>query len=79
MFLRRNKEWWDCAIDRAERTIAQSLVSTLPASFAVTPVMLKEADISILYVILAWLLTGFLAGGTSLLTSYFKGIPEVEE
>lgn len=77
--MKRSKEWWDAAIDRAERTIAQSLVSILPASFAVTPVMLKEADISILYVILAWLLTGFLAGGTSLLTSYAKGIPEVDD
>ncbi len=76
--MKRTKEWRDAAIDRAERTIAQSLVSTLPASFAITPIMLKEADVSILYVILAWLLTGFLAGAASLLTSYAKGIPEVD-
>ena len=76
---KRTSEWWDAAIDRAERTIAQNLVSTIPAGFVVTPVMLQDADVSVIYLILAWLLTGVISGIASLLTSYAKGIPEVEQ
>lgn len=79
MFLHRDKEWWDAAIERAERTVAQTMVSLLPASIVVTPTMLAEADWSVIGVILGWILTGLLGGLTSLLTSYIKGIPEVEK
>lgn len=79
MFLHRNKAWWDAAIDRAERTIAQSFLSMLPVGLIITPQMIKEADWSIIGVILGWILTGLFGGLASLLTSYVKGIPEVDK
>lgn len=78
MFLNRTKSWWECAIGRAERTVAQTLLSTLPVGFVVTPQMLKETDCTIVYMIVAWLITGLLGGLSSILTSYAKGIPEVD-
>ena len=78
MFLHRTKEWWDCAIARAERTVAQNLVSAIPVGAVVTPVMITEANISYLTIIIAWLATGLLAGFVSLGTSYYKGIPEID-
>lgn len=79
MFLHRDKAWWDAAIDRAERTVAQSFLSTLPAGLIITPQMIKEADWSLAYIIIAWILTALLAGLTSLFTSYTKGIAEAED
>ena len=71
------QKWWDGAWRRAVRTIAQTLLATIPAGLVVTPTMIANFDISILYAVLAWLATGILAGGLSLLTS-LAGIPEEE-
>lgn len=73
-----NKRWWIAAGIRAIRTTCQSLASMLPAGFVITPVMVQQADWSLVYVVIAWLATGFFAGFTSLLTS-LAGLPEVEE
>ena len=72
------KEWWKYAKIRAIKTIAQNLVSTLPVGIVVSPVMVQEANWEIIYIILAWLLTGLLGGIASLLTS-LAGLPELEE
>ena len=79
MFLHRSKKWWDAAIGRAERTIAQALVSEIPVGIVVTPTMIQSADWKGIYVVLAWILTAALAGVVSVLTSYSQGIPEVED
>lgn len=79
MILSRTKEWWKFAIARAERTVAQTLLSMLPVSIVITPTMLQNVDINLLYVILAWLITGIIGGFTSILTSYVKGLPELGE
>lgn len=71
------KLWFKAASVRALKTVAQSLASTLPVGLIVTPVMIENASWSLLYVILAWLATGLLAGIASLLTS-LSGLPEVE-
>ena len=73
-----NINWWKAAGIRAIKTTAQTLASTLPIGFVVTPIMVQEADWSYLYVVVAWLATGLLSGLASLLTS-LAGIPEVEE
>ena len=78
MILNRTKQWWKCAIARAERTVAQTWLGTMPATLVITPTMIKEADFSLLLVVVAWLLTGFCGGFASVLTSYVKGIPELE-
>lgn len=74
-----NAEFWKSALIRALRTICQSLASTLPVGFVITPVMVQEANWSMVYVVLAWLGTGCLAGLASLLTSIATGLPEVKE
>lgn len=73
------KKWFDAALRRALRTLLQSLSSTLPVGIVVTPTMIREADWSIFLVILAWILTGALAGLASLLTSLVRGLPEIED
>jgi hypothetical protein len=40
--------------------------------------MLKELDISLLYVIAAWVVTAVIAAGVSVLTSIATGLPETE-
>lgn len=71
------KKWFRAAGIRALRTVAQSLASTLPVGFIITPVMIQSASWTLLYVVLAWLATGLLAGLASLLTS-LSGLPQVE-
>ena len=78
MFLHRDKQWWDAAIERAERTVAQALVGQIPAGVVITPIMIQEANWQIVYVLLAWVITSLIEGLISLMTSYAKGIPEVE-
>lgn len=74
-----SKEFWKCALIRAIRTVAQNLASTLPVGIVITVEMLKHTSIwDILYIILAWLLTGLLGGIASILTSIRTGLPEVE-
>lgn len=72
------KKWLKAAGVRAIKTVAQTLASTLPVGFVITPVMVQDADWSILYIVLAWLGTGLLAGVASLLTS-LAGLPELKE
>ena len=72
------EKWTKAAGIRALKTVAQTLASTLPAGFVVTPVMVQNADLQIIYAVLAWLATGLLAGLISMLTS-LAGLPEVEE
>ena len=63
---------------RAIRTVCQELATTIPAGIIITPVMVQHFDISIVYVFIAWLLTGLLGGLASFLTSVATGLPEVE-
>ena len=70
--------WWKAAKVRAIKTICQTLGSTLPAGFIITPVMIENANWTAVYIIAAWLATGALAGIGSLLTSV-KGLPECKE
>ena len=72
------KKWLKCAGIRAVKTVAQTLASTLPVGFIVTPVMVQNADWTIIYSIGAWIATGLLSGIASLLTS-LAGLPEVDE
>ena len=65
------------ALIRALRTVCQTLASTLPVGFVITPVMVQDANWSMVYVVLAWLATGALAGLASILTSVYTGLPEV--
>lgn len=74
-----SKKWWKAAGIRAFKTICQTLSSTLPVGFVITPVMVQNANWTMIYVVLAWLGTGCLSGIASLLTSIATGIPEVEE
>ena len=73
-----DKRWWKAAGIRALKTMAQSLASMLPVGLVITPVMVQEADWTVVYVIVAWLATGLLSGVASLLTS-LAGLPELEE
>ena len=73
------KDFWKAAFIRAFRTICQTLASTLPVGFVVTPVMVQEANWSMVYMILAWLATGCLSGLASLLTSIATGLPEAQQ
>ena len=75
----KSKQFWRAAFVRAARTVAQTLASSLPAGIIITPVMVERADWSVMYVVVAWLLTGLLAGAASLLTSIATGLPEVNE
>lgn len=63
---------------RCIRTIAQTLTSTIPVGVVITPAIIQGLNWSFLYVILAWLFTGLIAGLASFLTSIATGLPEVE-
>ena len=73
-----SKEWWKKALVRAVKTMAQTLAGTLPMGFVVTPVMIQDANWTLVCIALAWLATGILGGIASLLTS-LAGLPEVAE
>ena len=72
-----SKKWWRAAGIRALKTVCQTLASTLPVGFVVTPVMIQQLDWSVVYVVLAWLGTAALNGIVSMLTS-LAGLPEVD-
>lgn len=73
-----NKVFWKAALNRALRTVAQTLVGSIPTGFIVTANMIKSLDINVLWAILAWLATGLLSGGISVLMSIATGLPEVK-
>lgn len=73
-----NKTFWKATAIRAIRTTCQALASMLPVGMVITPAMIQALDWSIIYVILAWLGTGILAGVASVLTSIGTGLPEAE-
>ena len=73
------KGFWRAALIRAVKTVAQTLVSTIPAGFVITPEMIKQVDTSYIVIVGAWFATGLLAGGISLLTSIATGLPEVDK
>lgn len=63
---------------RAIRTTCQALASMLPVGMIITPTMIQTLDWSVVYVILAWLGTGLLAGVAAVLTAIGTGLPEAE-
>lgn len=63
---------------RAIRTTCQALASMLPVGMVITPAMIQTLDWSVVYVILAWLGTGLLAGVAAVLTAIATGLPEAE-
>lgn len=73
-----DKSFWKNALVRAIKTVCQTLGSMLPVGFVVTPAIIEALDWSVLYIVLAWLATGLLAGLASILTSIATGLPEVE-
>lgn len=73
-----SEKWWKAAGVRAIKTMCQTLASTLPVGVVVTPVMVQEADWTMIYAVAAWIATGALSGIASLLTS-MAGLPEVDE
>lgn len=77
MVLHRSRDWWNAALERAEITVAESLLSTIPAGVVVTPTMIHTTSWDVLDVFLCWMATGILAGLLSILRAYAKGIPEV--
>lgn len=64
---------------RALYTVCESLVSTLPAGFVITPVMIQSLDWSFLYVVLAWIGTAIFAGFCAFVRAIIAGLPEVEK
>lgn len=71
-------KWWRAAGIRAIKTTCQTLAGMIPVGMIVTPVMVQEADWSMIYIVAAWLATGLIAGVASMLTS-LAGLPEVDD
>lgn len=69
------KDFWKAALIRAGRTVAQSLLASIPAGVVVS---VKDIGIDTLWVVLSWLATGIVAGGVSILTSIATGLPETD-
>lgn len=72
------KEFWKATAIRALKTVCQTLASMLPVGYVITPAIVQALDWTVMYVVLAWLGTGLLAGIASVLTSIATGLPEVE-
>lgn len=72
------KDFWKATGIRALKTVCQTLASMLPVGYVVTPAIVQALDWTVMYVVLAWLGTGLLAGLASVLTSIATGLPEVE-
>lgn len=75
----KSKDFWKAAFIRAFKTICQTLLSTIPVGFTITPIMLQNADWTILWTVAAWFGTGLLSGLISLLTNIVTGLPEVNK
>ena len=72
------KDFWKATGIRALKTVCQTLSAMLPVGYVVTPAIVQALDWTVMYVVLAWLGTGLLAGLASVLTSIATGLPEVE-
>lgn len=72
------KDFWKATGTRALKTVCQTLAAMLPAGYVITPAIVQALDWTVMYVVLAWLGTGLLAGLASVLTSIATGLPEVE-
>ena len=75
----KDKKFRELALDRAIRTVFQSLGSTIPVGLVITPSMINRLHWNIIEILIAWILTALVAGFTSLCTSIAKGIPEYNE
>lgn len=64
----KSKDFWECAMERAIRTFAQTMVSLIPASAILT-------EINWTYILSASCVAALL----SILTSVVTGLPEAEE
>ena len=73
-----NKDFWKATRIRALKTVCQTLAAMLPAGYVITPAIVQALDWKVMYVVIAWLGTGLLAGIASVLTSIATGLPEVE-
>ena len=73
-----NRQFWKATAIRALKTVCQTLASMLPVGYVITPAIVQALDWTVMYVVLAWLGTGLLAGIASVLTSIATGLPEVE-
>lgn len=74
-----NKELVKAALIRVQRTLVEYITSSVPAGFIVTPVMLQNLDARyVLFVFLAWLITGLIQCGVAFFWAIEQGLPEVE-
>lgn len=64
----KSKDFWECAMERAIRTFAQTMASLIPASAILT-------EINWTYILSASCVAALL----SILTSVVTGLPEAEE
>ena len=65
-------------IIRAIRSFCEALVSTIPAGFVITPVMIQTLDWNMVYIILAWLGTALLHTLLVVLAAIATGLPEAD-
>jgi hypothetical protein len=72
-----DKKTLKAAFNRAIRTFFQSLASSLPVGFIITPEMISKANWNYLMIVLAWIATALFAGVASLVTSFARGMPEI--
>lgn len=73
-----NKDVIKAALMRAWHAVWQTLAATLPPTYVITPAMIQQFDTKVIFVILAWLGTGLVAGGLSFIKSIAAGMPETQ-
>ena len=72
------KGWLRAALIRAVKTVAQTLLSTIPGEVVITPAIIEHFNVGYVVIVASWLATGLVAGVLSIITS-LAGLPEVEE
>ena len=70
--------WWSAAWRRALKTVVQTLAASASVGLVISPEMLRDGGVDLLYSFLAWIITGLVAGGYSLLTNLATTLPEVD-
>ena len=70
--------WWSAAWRRALKTVLQTLAASASVNLVISPEMLQNGGSDLVYSFIAWILTGVVAGGYSLLTNLATTLPEVE-